>query len=152
MTPVPERLGRCCTMPINDRFSKTLLQKSGLALWILSVGLVCYYSLQPGVELPASFWNADKAFHLAGYLWLAFLPGLIFSGRKTALSASLSMLLLGLLLEACQAFIPGRHFSVGDVAANSGGVLMGAWLAFRIRPLARLALLPSSQSGPGTQF
>ena len=128
-------------MPRNERFSKLLLQRSGLVLWMLSVLIVCYYSLKPGVELPASFWNADKLFHMAGYLWLAFLPGLIFFGKRAAVTASLSMLLLGLLLESCQAFIPGRHFSLGDALANSGGVLLGAWTAARMRPFA------SSQRG-----
>lgn len=102
--------------------------------WAVSLTVVTLTSLSPGVELPARFWNADKVFHFLGYGWLAFLPQLAFAGRRAGSRASLSMIVLGCALELAQGFIPGRFCSLGDLAANSLGVVTGLWIGTRIRP------------------
>jgi VanZ family protein len=121
-----------------------VLLKAG---WGASLVFVTMTSLSPGAELPARFWNADKFFHFLGYSWLAFLPLLAFARSQTATRAALSMIALGCALELCQAFIPGRSFSIGDLAANTAGVLAGLWLGQRLRP-ARMRLL-ATRSKPG---
>lgn len=93
---------------------------------------VVFLSLVPRVELPVDFWNADKLFHCAAYGWLALLPVIGFADRRTALAAALSMILLGLLLEVGQYFIPGRMFSVFDILANTLGVILGVLPGRRI--------------------
>ncbi|HOC58727.1 MAG TPA: VanZ family protein [Smithellaceae bacterium] len=103
-----------------------------LIIWCLSVGTVIYVSLLPQVELPVDFWNADKAYHLTAYAWLSALAMLSFSVRRTALFFSFSLIILGVLLEIGQLFIPGRSFSFLDIAANSLGVLAGIFVFHQI--------------------
>jgi len=99
-----------------------------LMLWGVSMCAVIFLSLVPRVELPVDFWNADKVYHCAAYAWLALLPVMGFADRRTALSAAFSMIILGLLLETGQYFIPGRMFSVPDILANMFGVILGIFL------------------------
>ena len=61
------------------------------ALWFSSIGGVVILSLQPGVELPVNFWNADKLGHLLAYLWLALLPALIFRRLKDIILLSIAL-------------------------------------------------------------
>ncbi|MDD3249620.1 MAG: VanZ family protein [Smithellaceae bacterium] len=96
-----------------------------LFLWGVSVCSVVFLSLVPRVELPVDFRNADKVYHCAAYSWLALLPVMGFADRRIALFAALSMILLGLLLEVGQYFIPGRMFSIPDILANMLGVALG---------------------------
>jgi VanZ family protein len=98
-------------------------------VWCISIVAVIYLSLIPQVELPVDFWNADKAYHCAAYAWLSGLAMLSFPVRRFALSSALFMIILGILLEIGQHFIPGRSFSVLDMAANSLGVILGIFSA-----------------------
>lgn len=104
-----------------------------LPIWGLSVCIVFYYSLRPQVEFPVDFWNADKMYHCAAYGWLAVLPMIGFAMRCFALTAALSMIILGVLLEIGQYYIPGRMFSLSDIIANSLGALLGVFLGNYIR-------------------
>jgi hypothetical protein len=99
-----------------------------LLLWGISICIVIRYSLIPRVEFPIDFWNADKLYHCTAYGWLAVLPMIGFANRRLALSAALSMIILGVLLEIGQYYIPGRTFSLLDIAANSLGVMLGIFL------------------------
>lgn len=99
-----------------------------LFIWGISICTVIYYSLYPSVEFPYDFWNADKLYHCAAYCWLAFLPMAGLAIRRLALFAALSMIVLGILLEIGQYFIPSRSFSLLDIVANSLGVLLGILL------------------------
>ena len=74
------------------------------------------------------FWSADKLYHCAAYGWLSVLPMLGFANPRRAASAAFSMILLGILLEVGQYFIPGRSFSFLDIAANTLGVALGFFL------------------------
>jgi VanZ family protein len=104
-----------------------------LFLWGASIGAVIFLSLLPRVDLPVDFWNADKLYHCAAYSWLALLPVIGFSDWRTALTAAFSMIILGLLLETGQYFIPGRMFSVPDILANTLGVILGILLGNYLR-------------------
>ncbi|MBA3035963.1 MAG: hypothetical protein FP814_05655 [Desulfobacterium sp.] len=96
-------------------------------VWISSIGVVIYYSLVPRVEFPVDFWQADKLYHFISYSWLSALPMVAYSDRKISLTASLSMILLGVLLEILQMFVPGRTFSVADIMMNTLGVVLGIY-------------------------
>ena len=112
-------------------------------VWAISVGVVCYDSLIPQLELPVEFWNADKVYHLFAYAWLALLPMVGFRNRKVALVAACSMMILGIILEIAQTHIPGRTFSFLDMAANGLGVLAGTFFGHSVRPKFRNVLLPA---------
>jgi len=105
------------------------IRRSILVIWIASVLTVVYLSLSPRIEFPYDFDNADKVYHMLAYLWLAALPFFAFVHSKEALVATLSMIPLGIGLEIGQYFVPGRLFSLADMAANCLGVILGIWLA-----------------------
>jgi VanZ family protein len=100
-----------------------------LALWIASVATVIYLSLTPRIEFPYDFNNADKVYHMLAYLWLAVLPFFAFPSPKAALAGTIGMIPLGAGLEIAQYYVPGRSFSLADMAANALGVFLGIWLA-----------------------
>ncbi len=104
-----------------------------LCLWGLSMATISYVSLVPRLDVPMDFWNADKFYHFLAYGWLAIQPPLGFTKNKTAVMASLSMILLGILLEIGQYFIPGRLCSWYDIGANSAGVMTGLFIGERLR-------------------
>jgi VanZ family protein len=110
-----------------------------LAGWLASMAVVAYLSLLPGIELPVTFWNADKFYHFLAYGWLGALPPLAFAGRERGRAAAYAMVILGALLEWGQSFVPGRAASAGDAVANALGVFLGIWLAeaFLVRRGAR---------------
>jgi VanZ family protein len=75
----------------------------------------------------------DKVMHFCAYMALSLLPVIGFKDRRSGLMASISMFLLGVLMEAGQHFSPGRAVEFGDVVANGAGVTCGALLASSIR-------------------
>jgi VanZ family protein len=101
------------------------VRKLASVLWVISIGVVCYLSLQPEVDFPLDFERADLAYHSLTYLWLSFLPFIIFGDGKKRLLAALLMIPLGVALEIGQSFVPGRTFSILDMVANSCGTLFG---------------------------
>ena len=108
-----------------------------MLLWAVLICCVVIGSLLPAaspvmVELGSLHIN-DKLLHFGAYLPLSALPVLGFRDRRTVILAGLSMLLLGLLLEAAQRYSPGRAVELGDVLANGAGVGCGALLGLPIR-------------------
>ena len=81
----------------------------------------------------------DKVEHFCAYLALSLLPVAGFQDRRRGILASLSMFLLGVLLEGGQHFSPGRSVELGDVVANGIGVSCGTLLGLPVR--AYIALL-----------
>jgi VanZ family protein len=108
-----------------------------LFIWGISICTVIYYSLLPEVKFPVDFWNADKVYHCASYGWLAVLPMVGFSMRRIALPAALSMIILGVLLEIGQYFVPGRDCSFWDMVANGLGVVAGILVGDCLRSLLK---------------
>jgi VanZ family protein len=107
--------------------------KIAFLLWCISICIVIYLSLIPQVEFPVDFWNADKVYHCAAYAWLALLSIMSFRHRRFALSAALSMILLGVALEIGQYYVPGRSCSFADGMANSLGATTGIFLGYYVR-------------------
>ncbi|MBU0544454.1 MAG: VanZ family protein [Proteobacteria bacterium] len=102
-------------------------------IWAVSAGVVIFCSLVPRVEFPVDFWQADKVYHLIAYCWLSILPLVGYSERKIALKASLSMIILGILLEIGQLYVPGRTLSVADISMNTLGVILGIFAGDHLR-------------------
>ena len=104
---------------------------------LLAVWLVCVIlgSLASGSELaslekmlPFLEWS-DKIQHFGAYAALALLCMLALErGRRVA--AALSMILLGVLLEAAQHYAPGRTPDLGDALANTLGAFAGMALGY----------------------
>jgi VanZ family protein len=94
-------------------------------VWVVSIGIVSFCSLTPRVEFPIDFWQADKVYHFIAYGWLAILPMIGYEKSRPARAASFSMILLGILLEIGQLYVPGRLFSLADIAMNTAGVIFG---------------------------
>ena len=105
------------------------LQRTIQVIWAVSVATVVCLSLSPTLEMPCDSYNADKVAHLLAYLWLAALPFFAFLTPKSALAGALCMVPLGIGLEFAQHYVPGRSFSVADMAADCLGVMLGIWLA-----------------------
>ncbi len=112
---------------------KRPLPEAVVAFWACAAIYVIQQSLTPRPELPFSFVAADKLAHFAAYFALALLPFAGFRDARRARAASLSMLVLGALMEACQSFIPERSASVLDMAANALGVACGLFAGKRLR-------------------
>ncbi len=107
---------------------KTVARATLTAGWILSLALVVYLSLQPGIELPGVFWNADKLYHMLAYGWLGGLAVWFFAPGRGRIVA-FCLIPFGGILEWLQSFVPGREASMGDAVANALGVFVGIWLA-----------------------
>ena len=103
------------------------------SVWAISVLLIIGLSLWPRLELPYDFNLADKLTHMLAYLWLGMLPFFAFHVYRPAVLAALCMVPLGIVLEFGQQYIPGRCLSVGDMAANASGVVMGIWMGKLIK-------------------
>jgi VanZ family protein len=101
--------------------------------WFLSIILVSYLSLTPHIQIPYEFSGADKLAHFLAYLWLGILPFFGFARLRAALTGALLMILLGVGLEFAQSYVPGRNFSVADMAADCAGVVSGIFLAKQIK-------------------
>jgi len=96
--------------------------------------LIALGSLWPGVGTPPVA-QLDKLEHAAAYLVLALLYLRVFRRAATALGLAF---LVGLSIELLQAAVPGRFCSAWDLAANSAGLALGAWI--RSRPRLRRGL------------
>ncbi len=102
-------------------------------IWIISILWVSYLSLQPSIKTEKHFENQDKVLHLIVYIWISLLAFLSFVKDNKSSYAALFVLLLSLILEIGQYYIPGRFFSIGDILANSAGVFIGYYLGTKIR-------------------
>ena len=106
-----------------------LFRRAVLAVWIFSVASTIYLSLLPGLELPFTFWSADKVYHMLCYAWLGALPLVAFAKGDTARNVAYCMIPMGGLIEWGQSFVPGRTSSMMDAVANAVGVFIGIWIA-----------------------
>jgi len=111
------------------------------------MGAVVLGSLSPANSLlmraVASTHIQDKILHFVAYVFLAIFPVLVNHRKEEALGGAASLILLGLLLEITQRFVPGRSPEVADEVANVLGVLCGMALAFPFRAWQR-RLVPGS--------
>jgi VanZ family protein len=115
--------------------------RGSLVVWALLIAYASLYPFVPlrlpSIEAVAGFFStpryvirSDIAFNVVAYLPLGMLACLYFRGvgqgrfaiaKAVALAAGYS-----LLMEALQLFVPNRHVSPLDLAANAAGALLGA--------------------------
>ena len=95
------------------------------AVWFLSATIVVYGSLTPLPMTPPDVPFADKLLHFLAYCWLAALPMFLQRRAWGIIAPPLAVMALGIVLEIGQLYVPGRTFSLGDMAANGAGVLAG---------------------------
>ena len=110
-----------------------LLPRFMQLIWLASIAFVAYLSLRSRVEFSLGIKNIDKVYHLLAYLWLAAVPFFAFSRRKVVLTSAFLMLPMGIALEYAQDFVPERSFSMGDMAANGIGVMVGITLGMYLK-------------------
>lgn len=91
--------------------------------------LVVFLSVFPFKEPPAAEISfLDKIIHVSMYTGLAFLAGntsFLKKRRHFKVSAFFYAVLLGVILELAQFFLPYRSFELADIGCNSLGGLLG---------------------------
>ena len=97
-----------------------MILKISLLLVLL---VIAYMSLTPTVSI--SIGN-DKVGHLLAYTALMTNVGLLTLKRKFLFRLGIGCsFIYGVLMEIGQCFVPGRTFSIYDILANAGGVIIG---------------------------
>ena len=97
---------------------------------VLFYGIIFFLSSRP-LDLGVSFPGFDKLAHGAAYGILGFLLALGFfrtlrAPLKTIIGGVFSAgVLLGILDEVHQIFVPGRNADARDAAADAAGVILG---------------------------
>jgi VanZ family protein len=119
---------------------RRLFARLGWLAALLYMAVLFVLSGVPGDRLPVLEPPADKVVHFALYvgfgLVLALRAGLsdILLGRrvdrwtKGGWIAPAIGILYAILNEFQQLFVRNRDFSLGDIAANAAGLLLGFWL------------------------
>jgi VanZ family protein len=121
--------------------------RSVLFLWwpaLIMMGAIFGFSSQPAAVLP-SFGSLDyfvkKGGHFIGFglLSLAYWRGFRWQGKR-AVTAWLLAVVYAVSDELHQAWVPGRHPSVLDVALfDSTGAALALWIAWRAQSGQRAA-------------
>ena len=105
-------------------------RKLWLVVGYMMVMLVIYLSLtSKPVDIDTSLPYQDKLFHALAYFVLTFWFMQIYHIRNHVLQWVVFFLCLGLLLEYLQGFDPNRYSEVGDMIANTLGVVAGVALS-----------------------
>ena len=117
------------------------IAKSARNVWPVAMGIIVLGSLSPAnsflMRAVASTHIQDKVLHFVAYVFLAILPVLGIRRKSEALVGAGAMVLLGLLLELTQHFVPGRTPEIADEVANVLGVACGIAIAFPFRARQR---------------
>jgi len=126
--------------PYNQFELPGFINISILVIWMCSLIIIVYFSLQPSMAITAQSRYLDKIFHLLSYLWLAMLLMFYLRTNRSFLLVPVLLILLGIALEILQSYIPGRFYSVPDMISNSLGVVAGALLGKKIKSLLAKAI------------
>jgi VanZ family protein len=103
-----------------------------LAIWILGMGIGMYLSLMPTTPREVVIPHLDKLIHGSSYALLAIFAACIFEQKNAKRLALLWLVLFSGLIELGQGYLPtGRTMEFADFIANSVGVGIGAFLAWR---------------------
>ena len=109
-------------------------RRLALWLWLAAILVVCTLSLTPNVGPPSAY-GLDKLIHGASYLGLALLPHAAYDSRRTAVTAALCMIPLGIAVEWAQSFVPARVGDVWDAVANGSGAFLAITFGGAFRKL-----------------
>ncbi len=97
--------------------------------WLL-IALVVYVSLipaLPSIDITA----ADKVAHVFAYATLTLWFLQLYPADRRAMLV-IGFIMMGIALEFLQELTASRSFEYGDIAANTGGVVLG-WLLAKTR-------------------
>ena len=83
-----------------------------------------------GIESPG---NSDKIAHFIAYAVLSVMAYFAAGSFKQRAYLLLSLIALGIILEALQLVIPGRNFDYFDMLANIAGAISGFCISWMIR-------------------
>ncbi len=106
------------------RYHRTWLALGGL--WIV---IVIILSLMPNPPDPLPFEQSDKLSHFLAYGGLMLWFCQLYTGTARRWGLAFAFVALGVGLEFLQSLTPDRAYEVLDMAANTGGVLLGGLLA-----------------------
>lgn len=87
------------------------------------LAVILFTGLRPD-PIPQAFDQQDKLHHLLGFAALMFTMRMAFAQRQLFWTVVLS-LAAALLIEIAQGMLPSRQSSMGDMLANTMGVLLG---------------------------
>ncbi len=122
--------------------------RTALLLWSVAVTAVIVGSLLPASALNGMHYDSlapnDKVVHFLGYAMLALIPIALLELLSLGLVLAASMIPMGICLEFLQRLVPGRSFEVGDMIANSTGVILGALIALSVRRELRRRTVPAT--------
>ena len=112
------------------------------SLFVVLVGAIIIGSLLPIELAPRAPFLSDKVEHLAAYLITSFLGAYVFgdTGRKRLWQLALGLIIMGVVLEVGQNFVPGRYAEVVDGIVNAVGVALGMALGWVIRARQRRSI------------
>ncbi len=113
--------------------------------FVAVAGIILFTGLKPE-PVPQMFDQQDKLHHLLGFTAFAFALRLAFPRLQTGWALALS-LGVAMGIELAQGLQPYRHASVGDMAANTLGVLLGwsCWAGLRRHCPSILGLADTAQ-------
>lgn len=105
-------------------------RKLWLGIGYFLIILVIFLSLTSSpVEIDTKLPYQDKLFHVLAYFSLTFWFMQIYHIKHHVIGWAIFFLSLGLLLEYLQSFDPERYSEVGDMVANTLGVMLGVGLS-----------------------
>jgi len=109
--------------------------KLSTQLYIGWIVFIAFLTLIPGKALPQIDWNflsLDKIIHITIFSIMTFLGCVSFRNdadlKRTFIPVLIGLfiaILYGTFLELMQSFIPDREFDYADLAANTGGSVVG---------------------------
>ncbi len=120
------------------------------SLWLvvgwLGVVAALVFSLGPATP-EGTGQHVDKLVHLAGYAALMYWWGQLYVNFAQRVRVGAALILLGIVIEWLQGLTPTRDPDAWDVLANTTGILLGGWFAYRSANLLQLCArhAPSSR-------
>jgi VanZ family protein len=115
-------------------FSQVFYPRLWIYLWAIMTTLTTVLYLLPDAGPPGRA-HLDTIAHLMAFGAIGF-SGFLGSGRLYVGAPLLVSLLLAMILEWLQSFVPGREYAMSDWAANLVGLGMGVAVALGFRILA----------------
>lgn len=97
-----------------------------------ALAFALFMAMIPGSADPTGFVN-DKVKHAVVFLVLFALFNLAYPTEGMPWWKPMGLLAFGVLIEICQKMTGCRHFSVGDILADGGGILgyLGLYMAYQ---------------------
>ena len=92
--------------------------------------------------------HADKLVHFAGYAMLMYWWAQLYISFPQRVRVGAALVLFGIVIEGLQGLTPTRQPDAWDVLANTIGIVMGGWIAYRSANLLQLCAryAPNSRS------